>query len=78
MGTKITQRYTFQRCSNPQTVGLYLEVGLHVYDMSFSESKMVVLNMTTTLNFTLVHPTKSTVGIAVNNGKKNECKKKKE
>jgi len=66
MGTKITHRYTFHPCSDPQAVGLFLEVGEHVYDMSFQESKMVSLNMTTTLNFTLLHPSKTTVGLAVN------------
>ena len=65
--SKTTHTYTFHRCSEPQTVGLELQVDLHVYDMTFQESKMVVLNMTTTLNFTLVHPSNSTVGIAVNN-----------
>ena len=66
IGTKITHRYTFHPCSDPQEVGLMLEVGLHVYDMSFQESKMVSLNLTTTLNFTLLHPSASTVGVAVN------------
>ena len=66
MGTKIIHSYNFLRCSNPQSVRFILYVGEYVYNMTFTESKMVTLNSTTTLNFTLQHPSDITIGMVVN------------
>lgn len=65
METSVSHTYKFFRCSKPQSVTFDLEVGEHVYSMSFVKSKMVDLNMTTTLNFTMLHPSETTVGIEV-------------
>ena len=65
MGTTISHTYKFFRCTKPQSVGFDLEVGEHFYSMTFKNSKMVNLNLTVTLNFTLLHPSDTTIGIEV-------------
>ncbi len=64
-GTKVYHDYKFQRCSSPQSVQFILTVGRYVYNMTFWESRIVQLNTTTKLNFTLLHPSDTTIGLAV-------------
>jgi len=65
-GTPKSFALSFMRCTTPQYVRFLLRVGDEVFNLTFTGSKIVQLNSTTKLNFTLEHPSDSTIGMAVN------------
>ncbi len=64
-GTPVTHTYQFLPCSKPQAFNLVLVAGLHHYEWTFNESRVVPVNLTMTLNVTVKHPSDQTLGFKV-------------
>ena len=61
----VYHEYQFLPCDKPQAVRLMVVVGLEVFNLTYTKSTVVKLNMTTSLNVTLNHLSDQSIGFGV-------------